>query len=623
VFDSAIVSQQDIVMKFIKSPHIFYLFIVISGLSLLVRLPSALAENTDETVDMFNAWQEQSSAASRTPKPLSQTAENTTIITRNEIEALNAHTLADVLATVSGIQIQNLGGAGSMSFTHIQGSTNYHVLVMVDGVPLNTLESNFSDTGMVPARIIERIEIVKGAASSAWGQALGGVINVITKAPDQRKIGGTATSSYGEGNTSDSALELTGKVDRLGYYFAGGYTGFRDIPPHITTDSNNGYAKLTYDLPDQGQIWGTFNYSHGNRTNLFLSDYNTKESQKTTYLFASLGIRQKLADDLELEVLGRHSYRFFDTRDTDIDDKDIQEGYPITTRERVYGGSAKLVWRSVYNLVVLGGDYEHAELFATNVPGNIPGSYLTVSKKVDRWGVFLNDTITIGDLAITPGVRVDHPSTSSDQFSPSLGITYPLGDKTLLRGYTARGYGLWTIAYNTTPVQKVWTSQVGVETSLVPYLWQKLTLFRNEIWNIGGDNRERNLALGAEYEIRTTPVFNTTLGAGYTFTDTKNTLTHSQVYGIPRHTVQVALRYDDSTFRAILTGRHIMWNTGSDGSYNGMIWDLHLGATLMTRENSSLEIFFSGHNLFDCSQTYSVYYPTPGRWFEGGMRLRF
>jgi vitamin B12 transporter len=53
------------------------------------------------------------------------------------------------------------------------------------------------------------------------------------------------------------------------------------------------------------------------------------------------------------------------------------------------------------------------------------------------------------------------------------------------------------------------------------------------------------------------------------------------------------------------------------------LWDLHLGATLLKRENSSLEIFFSGHNLFNGSHFQDEVKPNTGRWFEGGMRVRF
>jgi len=131
--------------------------------------------------------------------------------------------------------------------------------------------------------------------------------------------------------------------------------------------------------------------------------------------------------------------------------------------------------------------------------------------------------------------------------------------------------------------------------------------------------------LGAEIEGRTLPVFNTSLGAGYTFVDTTRANDGSQVYAVPRHTVQLSLRYDDQTYRGVLTGRHIMWNAvpGYNGSYGGLVWDLHLGATLWKREYNSLEVFFSGHNLFDCAQYPDETQPNTGRWFEGGMRIRF
>ncbi len=610
-------------MVLIKTPHIYLLINLVLAALLLGPLPCAQAtEDGDETAALFSAWQEQAASASRAPKPLSQIAENTTIVTRGEIEALNAHTLADVLATVPGIQMVTYGGIASVNQVNLQSMSNFHLLVLVDGIPLNSLGENFSDVGLVPARIIERIEIVKGAASSAWGQALGGVINVITKEPEQRPLGGVASASLGEGRSADTGLELSGKQGALGYYLSGGYLGSRDIPSHISANANDVYAKLNYDLPDGGQVWGTFSRSHANRGNQYIPDYDYKQDQKTTYLYASLGLRHKLTDSLELEFTGRHAYRAYDTFETQISDGALWGGFPsISAREKVYGADARLVWRGSNHLLVLGGDFEHVEY---DTSGTYDEPYTPVSRNTDRWGIYLNDTITLGRLTITPGARYDHPGVTSDQFSPSLGITYPLGDKTLLRGYTGRGYGIWALSATTVPAQKIWTSQVGVETSLVPWVWQKLTLFRNEVWNIG-DTDERHIAMGTEYEIRTTPVFHTSLGAGYTFTDTKLAGEGTQVYGDARHTVQLALRYDDSTFRGVLTGRHIFWNMGpdNDGDYGGMIWDLHLGATLLKREEKSLEVFFSGRNLFDGSQTRTALIPYPGRWFEGGVRVRF
>jgi len=165
----------------------------------------------------------------------------------------------------------------------------------------------------------------------------------------------------------------------------------------------------------------------------------------------------------------------------------------------------------------------------------------------------------------------------------------------------------------------------------VPYLWLKGTLFRNETWNVlnmrnlVSDLAESRTAMGAELELRTTPVYNTSLGAGYTFTDSLHDSDGSQVYADPRHTVQLALRYDDQICRAVLTGRHIMWNAvpGYNGRYGGLIWDLHLGATLFKREHTSLELFFSGHNLFNGDQYQDELVKNAQRWFDGGIKVRF
>lgn len=596
-------------------------------LALLLTPCLALGEqNTEDTLSLFTAWQEQSSTASRVPKPLSQTAENVTVVTAKEIEALNAHTLADVLATVSGIQTEHLGGPGSLAIVSIQSSANNHVLVMVDGVPLNTLGENYSDISLIPAGIIERIEIVKGAASSSWGQALGGVINVITKVPEQgRTIGGTASASIGERTTADTHAELTGSSGRLGYYLSGGYLGSNGLLPFITTYSNYAYAKLTYDLPEHGSLWGTVRYANARRGDTFVPypDFDYKQASDYLNLYATLGYRRNLTEHLQLELLAHHA-----TRNLDSFYSMISDGSPILTifnKERVSGADVKLIWRGDNNLLVAGGDYEHDEIKST---GAIT-AYDTLDRAVDRWGVYLNDTITLGPVAVTPGGRFDHTVSSGDQFSPSLGATWQLSDSTLLRGYVARGYSLPTIVLQNRSSEKVLTYQVGIETQAVPYLWLKETLFRNETWNLQQVDPygSRHIAMGSELEVRTVPVFNTSLGAGYTFTDTIRTNTGSQVYGAPRHTLQLALRYDDMTFRGVLTGRHIWWNQDPTymppARYYGLIWDLHLGATLLKRENSALELFFSGHNLFNGTQTQDGLFPNPGRWFEGGMKVRF
>jgi len=602
--------------------------IILTFLLALCLVPSfAWCADSDDTMSLFEGMQEQTSSISRAPKPLSRTAENVTVVTAADIEALNAHTLADVLDTIPGIQTVALGGPGSVSYTLIQGSSFSHVLVLVDGIPLNNSD-NFSDTAQVPARIIERIEIVKGAASSAWGQALGGVVNVITKSPEQRRaIGGTVTASIGERTTADSSVELTGTTGRLGYYLSSGFLGSNGILPNTQLSSNNAFGKLSYALPDQGLLTATLSYTRANRGNLFIPPIDLKENQEARDLYTGLAFSRPLTERLKLDVLARYALRNDHVFDSQISDNALLTA--PHAKEHVSGGNVKLTWRGDSNLVVGGVDYEHYEFTNTDtLVGSVHAD--TLHQKVDRWGVYLNDTFSLGPLALIPGMRFDHTQSAGDQFSPSFGATYQVGENTVVRGYTARGYSLPTLVLQR-GTEKVWTTQVGAESGAVPYLWLKATLFRNQTWNVQTQNSqgepvaEQHISLGTELEARTAPVRNTSLGTGYIFADTTRTSDGSQVYGVPRHTLQIALRYDDKTFRGMLTGRHIWWNADPSygARYYGLLWDLHLGATLIKREDTRLEVFFSGHNLFNGAQFPDPFTPNTPRWFEGGIKVRF
>lgn len=249
-------------------------------LSILLIPSLSWGEDDENSVDLFNAWQEQTSTSSHAPKPLSQTAENVSVITAADIRLLNAHTLADILDTIPGVQLQHNGGPGITAYTYIQSTDYIYTQVFVDGISISALTSNYTDVSSIPAQIIDRVEVIKGAASSAWGSALGGVINVITKSPEKgRAISGTATASIGERTTADASVQLSGTTGKVGYALSGGYLGSNGLLPTMQIGSNHVYAKLTYDLPNQGLLWGTFGYIHGNMGDLYvpIHDYDLKE----------------------------------------------------------------------------------------------------------------------------------------------------------------------------------------------------------------------------------------------------------------------------------------------------------------------------------------------------------
>jgi vitamin B12 transporter len=600
-------------------PLIFYCFFA---------LPlQANAEVQDETLALLGQPLVEDTVTSRLPRQLSRTAENTTVVTSKEIEALNAHTLIDILATIPGIQLENQVGSANFGYTRIQGSNFSHVLVLLDGIPYNNLGDNFSDIGQIPARIIERVEIVKGAASSAWGQALGGVINVITKSPNpEHKIGGMVAIAHGERGSSDVGGELSGTIDRLGYYLSGGYLGSGGFRPNTGVNSNNAHARLTWELPRQGQIGFLLNYSRADRGEFALAPFNYQSKDNVERLIMGLSLRQKFGSHLELELNGHHSLNQFG-----IDTATLSNNLPqqsINSSERVSGGGAKILWRQSGNLMIAGADYQHGTMHSSDTLVNVD----ILKRRADRWGLYLNNTYSIGPVSLTVGARYDLTGTSGDQFSPSFGITWQLTDNTLLRGYTAKGFSLPAFSLDRGS-ERVWTNQVGLESSAIPYLWLKGTLFRNDTWDITTYDsqsrtfdKERQIRQGYEIEARTATLFNTSLRTGYSYVDARRSRDDSVVLDVPTQTLHLGLQYDDhKRLKGLLTGRHIFWNAAGyhNGSYQGMLWDLHLNATPFSGDYKKLELFFSLRNIFNGSQYLDEYYRNNGRWAEGGVRFRF
>ncbi|HTZ18664.1 MAG TPA: TonB-dependent receptor plug domain-containing protein, partial [Dissulfurispiraceae bacterium] len=153
---------------------------VFTVLVLYMMLPVfAFAEQSEEEKNFllmyFKEEELQVVSSTRSIKSISRVAENMTVITAQDIERMNAHTLADVLNTVNGVQVQfSSTTPGSHASASIQGSDERHVTIFIDGVVQNNLSSNRADMGLIPVQNIEKIEIVKGPASSVWGSALGG-----------------------------------------------------------------------------------------------------------------------------------------------------------------------------------------------------------------------------------------------------------------------------------------------------------------------------------------------------------------------------------------------------------------------------------------------------------------
>lgn len=120
--------------------------------------------------------------ATRTAQTADATLASVTVITRDQIEQLQAQSVQDLLRGVAGIAIANNGGAGKQTSVFMRGTESDHVLVLVDGVKIGSATAGGAALQNIPIAQIERIEIVRGPRSSLYGaEAIGGVIQIFTR----------------------------------------------------------------------------------------------------------------------------------------------------------------------------------------------------------------------------------------------------------------------------------------------------------------------------------------------------------------------------------------------------------------------------------------------------------
>ena len=130
-----------------------------------------------------------------------------TVLQSNEIIRQGAADAADALKQVPGVTVYEEGGRGGRKTVSIRGCRPDQIAVEVDDIPMNAASGGAVDLSQFPSDQIERIEIIRGGASTLSGSgALGGVIRISTRAPTQNEdspafklttLGGSY--GYGEG----------------------------------------------------------------------------------------------------------------------------------------------------------------------------------------------------------------------------------------------------------------------------------------------------------------------------------------------------------------------------------------------------------------------------------------
>jgi vitamin B12 transporter len=530
----------------------------------------------------------------------------------------------------------------------IQGSAIEHVRVLVDGMTWNQLASRNALFMTIPVEIIDRIEVVKGPASSSWGSALGGVINIITKPVGYgTHFDGKVSASYGEADSQDYRAAAAGAAGPAGYYLFAGHQqsdGLR-ADRRFESDALFGKASLAAtDIFDLGLSAGYSDPAFDYGTSFDRFGFTVEDHARAFFIQATADLRPTSA--LSLNVMAyRYEQRFASQTSTlDAPGAPAVDLAEDVTEEETFGINTRLTWRNRVQAVVAGIDSEWGEIDHTAVTGE---NRQTFHPEEDRWAVYINDTFTLGRWHITPGIRYDNLDTAGDFVSPSLGIVYEPRDGTIFRSIVARGFnapglsfteggGLYLVPNPDLGPETIWSYQVGVETRAIPYLWAQLSLFHHDVddlmkftedpttGNILPSNAGDATLQGLELKMETSAYHGVSLLGGFAYFDRDSD--DQGKAGNKRYSFNTGARYEYESLQAEMFGRYLWWDDeGADigSSYDDMIVDLNVTYRPALDIAVAPEIFLTVRNLFDGDQYSGFWTRNPDRWAEVGLRFRF
>lgn len=372
--------------------------------------------------------------ATRTFRQLSSLPLPAQLISQKEITRTNAIRLDDILNEQTGlITVPDFGGGEGIQ---MQGLNAEYTLVLVDGVPLIGRLAGTLDISRITVGNIKQIEVVRGASSSLYGsEALGGVINIITKTPKDG-LDGELNYRAGSFNTHDASASVNFKKKKLG----------------ISTFFNR-YSSDGYDLSDRNELntvdpfrnytfSGKISYDFNDDTNLLVGGkyYN----QKQDYIATSLLRGETEIDDWNTHIKLNHTYNgkwssyfeFYTTQYNanefldETNDSTFTAGYykQFLIRPEVRG-TYKPGDKSSF-IGGLGINHETLDRtdFSEKPAFNSPYVYLQYDGRPTE------------KLNVIIGARFDNHSEYKSQFSPKAALRYRFNDKLALKGSVGYGF---------------------------------------------------------------------------------------------------------------------------------------------------------------------------------------
>lgn len=383
------------------------------------------------------------------------------VVNREQIEHRNDPSLLPLLTeyipglftTSRGLMGYGVSGgaAGGMSLRGIggvpqEGLPTTGMLVLIDGHPqyMGLMGHPISDA--YQSLLAERVEVLRGPASVLYGSnAMGGVINIVTRKMQQDGIRTHVNVGYGSYNTLQSEVTNRIRKGRFTSIVSGSYNRTDGHRKDMEFEQYGGYAKFGYEISDAWNVWADVNLTHFDASNPGeISNPLLDNDQRITRGMTSFALANHYA-----KTSGTLSF-FYNWGKHWINDGYHLGGDPLDyrfhSRDRMLGVSW---YQSVQlfegNRLTVGFDYFHVGGEAWNK--TLAGERDTQADKTqDDVAGYIDFRQNLGDwLTFDVGLRVDHHSQVGTEWVPQIGFSFHLPENGEVKLMASKGFRYPTI----------------------------------------------------------------------------------------------------------------------------------------------------------------------------------
>ncbi|UCC44909.1 MAG: TonB-dependent receptor [Candidatus Zixiibacteriota bacterium] len=383
----------------------------------------------------------------RSPHLLKDVPVQTEVVTQRDFERTGATTVDEALTSSIGLTInEDLSGQGAT----IRGVEGDRVLVLVDGERAVGRVRGSIDLSQYALSNVEKIEIVKGTGSTLYGSdAMGGVINIITKRPSPNIYRGNLYFDYGSHTSFNPSADFEYGNDRTGVLLGAKLYSTDGFDLDLATPHTNGQeqidrwnfsGKVRHQLSEKWGVTGSGRFMHENRDWIESEIVAKNVYEDTTYTYDDEEINTRYETSATLDYLSGDKYsmklRLFGTYYDHAWNK-YSDSYWIDTSktediflEASYASNYVI---GANHVATYGLDYNHQDL---------KSSELVDESKADEAvaGYLQYEYSPHSAWTFVSGVRYENHSSFGGHVNPSFNVMFQPGRQIKLRGFVGRGF---------------------------------------------------------------------------------------------------------------------------------------------------------------------------------------